>query len=211
MPASRLPNWSKHALTSTPDLGSQSWVQSMPATRRCLLPTAGRIAPASPSWRWMPCSSAQFICLPAGGPVYFDGFDSFTVVQRRVIAALAAQVDTVAVLLTGTADPAVSSPYALFAETADLLRQELGAAVARHCRRRRFRQPRMLCARSPTACSCRRHAEAPSACGAGYAAGRRRSSRGGACRPALAKAAHRRRWHSTPRLAAAGPRCRRIS
>ncbi len=63
------------------------------------------------------------------GPIYFDGFDSFTVVQRRVIAALAAQVDT-AVLLTGTGDPAVSSPYALFAETAELLRQELGAPVA---------------------------------------------------------------------------------
>ena len=77
----------------------------------------------------MPWSSLQFTCPKGWGPIYFDGFDSFTVVQRRVIAALAAQVDT-AVLLTGTADPAVSSPYALFAETAELLRQELGAPVA---------------------------------------------------------------------------------
>ena len=69
--------------------------------------------------------------LPVGwGPVYFDGFDSFTVVQRRVIAALAEQVDTVGVLLTGTANPAVASPYALFAETAALLVQELGVEVA---------------------------------------------------------------------------------
>lgn len=68
--------------------------------------------------------------LPMGwGPVYFDGFDSFTVVQRRVIAALAAKVDTAAVLLTGMVDPTLSSPYALFAETSELLSQELGADV----------------------------------------------------------------------------------
>ncbi|MFN8464989.1 MAG: PD-(D/E)XK nuclease family protein [Caldilineaceae bacterium] len=71
------------------------------------------------------------VYLPAGaGPVYFDGFDSFTVVQRRVIAALAEQVDTVAVLLTSTADPAVASTYVLFAETAELLGQELSVEVA---------------------------------------------------------------------------------
>ena len=69
--------------------------------------------------------------LPLGwGPLYFDGFDSFTVVQRRVMGALVQQVDTAAILLTGTPDPGLASPYALFAETAELLRQELGTPVA---------------------------------------------------------------------------------
>ena len=67
---------------------------------------------------------------PVGwGPLYFDGFDSFTVVQRRAIGALAEQVDTVTVLLTGTTAPGLTSPYALFAETATLLGQELGVKV----------------------------------------------------------------------------------
>ncbi|MFN8468705.1 MAG: hypothetical protein U0X20_24315, partial [Caldilineaceae bacterium] len=71
------------------------------------------------------------IRLPGGwGPVYFDGFDSFTVVQRGVIAALAGHVDTLAVLLTGTADSATNTPFALFAETAVLLAQELRTEVA---------------------------------------------------------------------------------
>jgi ATP-dependent helicase/DNAse subunit B len=62
---------------------------------------------------------------PAWGPVFFDGFDSFTVVQRAVIRALAQQLDQVVVLLTGTADKSEPSPYALFEETAAILAREL--------------------------------------------------------------------------------------
>ncbi len=63
------------------------------------------------------------------GPLYFDGFDSFTVVQRAVISALATQVDELGVLLTGTPTAAEQSPYLLFGETAALLSCELAVPL----------------------------------------------------------------------------------
>jgi hypothetical protein len=63
---------------------------------------------------------------PAWGPIFFDGFDSFTVVQRAVIRLLGGRTLELFVLLTGVAAAGGASPYALFGETAALLAQELG-------------------------------------------------------------------------------------
>ncbi len=124
------PTRAQRSLPSTPDLGSSNWVQSTPITQALLAANAWTDRPGV-ALLALDVLQLCAVNLPVGwGPVYFDGFDSFTVVQRRVIAALAEQVDTVAVLLAGTANPAVTSPYALFAETADAARQELGVEVA---------------------------------------------------------------------------------
>lgn len=62
-------------------------------------------------------------------PVFFDGFDSFTVVQREAIAALAAQIPAVTVLLTYPANPEAAAVHRLFAETSARLSERLSVTV----------------------------------------------------------------------------------
>ncbi|HHW88907.1 MAG TPA: hypothetical protein GX400_22180 [Chloroflexi bacterium] len=62
-------------------------------------------------------------------PVIFDGFDSFTVVQREVIAALAAQLSDITVLLTCPAHDEAAAVHRLFAETNARLSERLAVPV----------------------------------------------------------------------------------
>jgi hypothetical protein len=65
-------------------------------------------------------------------PVIFDGFDSFTVVQREVIAALATHIPDIAVLLTSPgAEPGSARP-----RRAPPLRRDRRPAQRPACRRR---------------------------------------------------------------------------
>jgi len=62
-------------------------------------------------------------------PVICDGFDSFTVVQRAVIAALATHISDIAVLLTRPANDEAAAVHRLFAETAARLSARLVVAA----------------------------------------------------------------------------------
>jgi RecB family exonuclease/superfamily I DNA/RNA helicase len=62
-------------------------------------------------------------------PVIFDGFDSFTAVQRAVIAALATHISDISVLLTRPANDEAAALHRLFAETAAQLSARLAVAV----------------------------------------------------------------------------------
>jgi RecB family exonuclease/superfamily I DNA/RNA helicase len=62
-------------------------------------------------------------------PVIFDGFDSFTVVQREVIAALATHISDISVLLTRPANEEAAALHRLFAETAAQLSARLAVAA----------------------------------------------------------------------------------
>jgi RecB family exonuclease len=62
-------------------------------------------------------------------PVLFDGFDSFTAVQRAVIAALATHISDISVLLTRPANDEATAVHRLFAETAARLSARLAVAA----------------------------------------------------------------------------------
>jgi len=63
--------------------------------------------------------------LPAWSPIIVDGFDSFTVVQREAIAALADRVDELTVTLTQPARGETAARYRLFGDTIDQLARRL--------------------------------------------------------------------------------------
>ena len=62
-------------------------------------------------------------------PLFFDGFDSFTVVQRETIAALAARIPDLTVLLTAPDDAQAAVVHRLFAETNTRLSARLARTV----------------------------------------------------------------------------------
>ena len=62
-------------------------------------------------------------------PFFFDGFDSFTVVQRETIAALAAHSSDLTVLLTAPANAQAAAVHRLFAETTTRLSERLARTV----------------------------------------------------------------------------------
>ena len=64
--------------------------------------------------------------LPAWSPIIVDGFDSFSVVQRAAIAALAARMDDVTVTLTRPDGEGTAARYRLFEETIEQLSRQLG-------------------------------------------------------------------------------------
>ncbi len=77
-------------------------------------------------------------------PVFFDGFDSFTEVQREVMAALAARIPDIVVLLTRPANAEAAAVHRLFAETATQLSARLGSAVKTLTQRREDRKGETL-------------------------------------------------------------------
>ena len=62
-------------------------------------------------------------------PVIFDGFDSFTVVQRAVIAALATHISDISVFLTRPTNEEAAAVHRLFAETATQLSARFAVAA----------------------------------------------------------------------------------
>ncbi len=90
-----------------------------------LLASHGWTDRAGLGWLALEALTAKDAGPPAWSPIIFDGFDSFTVVQRVVIAALDNRGADLAILLTRPAEPQVASSYRLFAETADLLAARL--------------------------------------------------------------------------------------
>lgn len=102
------------------------------ARYQALLDDNGWTDRAGLGWRALHVLADNDLQPPAAwAPVIFDGFDSFTVLQQEVMAALAGRVEELYVLLTGAADSDATARLPLFAATLAAVSQRLGVAPER--------------------------------------------------------------------------------